>query len=837
MSEPVFPDSGSITCIHGATDCCAEPPVVRKHPLALCETCPLYGCKGPVNGEGPDGPVQIAVVGEAPGFHEATLLRPFIGPSGDVLNEILRNNDIDREKIWVTNTVMCRPDDNATPSTAAIEACKPRLYDELVDANPEYVIAMGAVAAKAFGQSGSMAKLRVGPPKDVVVDATPDGSDPYHFKLINTWHAAYAMRLPDALPSIDLDFSKAVKGTTATPWREPQLIVVDDREMSMLAIGDLWEMPGPFAVDIETGVEKDDADTDHPDQRPLLCVGVEYEPDKVVVFGKSVMDDPLILKALSGLFGDKPLIMHNGKSDVAGMFPVMGETNLVYDTMLEHYVLDERTGGHSLGQLGIELLGTPDWKAWVKPYLKAGKQKNFADIPDDLLYRYNAVDCAVTGRLHRMFWPELEKQGRVKAHDHMVAAARQLVYPEMDGIGFDMPYSLDLTGQLQDEISQLAQEITDYLGVEINPGSPQQLIRLFTERDWHVPIAKKQKGGRGPTTAAPALNQAMLAGKYDEDALGFLDLLFRYRDLTKDDGTFVRGMQKRAVDHSDEEGDSHFRIHTTYTLHVATTGRLSSKDPNLQNIKDKKHLRRQFVAADGNLLLQGDYSQVEGRVIAVLSGDEYLCKLFGNAERDIFDEICIALEGKVIKPKRRLHKTFFYGYSYGRTAHGIANAPEFRMDVRDAQRQLDAFKALIPQVGEWQEETWQRVQDQGYLETTFGRRRHFPLITRANANDVKNEALAFMPQSTASDICLRAFTQLRPDLEESFRGEPNPARIRLTIHDAIVVETPESELRDTEHFMRTCMEASGNRWSREQGSDIPFAVAFKSGPSWDKLGD
>lgn len=801
----------------------------RKHPLAKCEECPLYLEPGPVLGIGPEGAVRVAVVGEAPGFQEATVGRPFVGPSGQVLNEVLRNNEIDRKGVFVTNAVACRPPKNATPPPEAIEACKPRLMAEIAEHAPEYIVAAGAVGARAMGLKGAMKNLRVGPPRahelEIVNEETGE-SLVIESLVVPTWHPAYAIRLTDMLPTIDFDISKINKGADALTYVEPTLTIVDDAERAHDALMDLFEMPGPFAVDIETGIDKDDADI-HADQRPLLCVGICYEPGKVVVFGKNLMSDQSFLDHLGILLYEKELIMHNGKSDVAGLMPVMGPVNLRYDTMLEHYVLDERTGGHSLGVLGIELLGTPDWKSWTKPYLAKGAAKNFADIPPHVLYRYNAVDCDVTYRLHFMFWSQIEGQGRTQAHDHMIKAANQLVYPEMDGIAFDMPYSLELTEDLQSQIAEVESDMASLLGKKVNPRSTQQLIALFDERGWHVPTSTKNKSGRG--TGAKELEIARVEGRYDEhpDALKFLDLLMQARDLSKDDGTYCRGMQIRAVDHGD-----HHRIHTTYTLHVATTGRLSSKDPNLQNIKNKPYLRRQFVARPGNIFLSGDYSQVEGRVIAVLSDDPYLQSLFLNTERDIFDEISQAMYGQVIKAKRTLLKSFFYGLSYGRTAHGIAGDPNFNLTFAEADQQLEAFKELIPGVLDWQEKTWQTVQDQGYLETTFGRRRHFPLITNRNKDEVRKEALAFIPQSTASDICLRAFYRLRPALEERYG---DTVRIRLTIHDAIVLECPIEMADEVSFFMSLYMTYSGDEWAKEQNSEVPFQVAFKRGASWDQL--
>jgi uracil-DNA glycosylase family 4 len=795
----------------------------RKHPLANCEECPLYPEPGPVLGSGPVGEVKVAVVGEAPGFHESVSGRPFIGPSGQILDEVLRNNDIKREDVFVTNAVLCRPPQNATPTQEAIDACSPRLMDELARHNPEYILATGAVAAKALGLKGAMQNLRVGPPRWVKI---PVSDDEYLDSLvIPTWHPAYTLRLPDALISLDYDVSKINKGAVASEWREPTLTVVDDMETAILACEELYALPGPFSVDIETGIDKDDQDV-HADQRPLLCIGVGYELGKVVVFGSNVVNDHTFLDLCLGLvLREKQLIMHNGKSDVAGLMKAMGPVNLRYDTMLEHYTLDERTGGHRLDQVSIELLGVPPWKDMVTPYLAKGRTKNFADIPRHILYRYNAIDCDVTYRLHLILWPRIVEQGRERAHDHMVRAGNQLVYPEMDGIGFDMKYSEELSLDLNHKLHAVEEEMEATIDQPINPRSPQQLLKLFKERGWYIPTEKRK-----PTTGAKAIEKARVEGRYDSapQAEEFLDLLFEARDISKDDGTYVRGMQGRAV----EQEDGTFRIHTTYTLHVATTGRLSSRDPNLQNIKKNEALRRQFVATEGNTFLSGDYSQVEGRVIAVLSGDKYLGDLFRNTERDIFDEISATMYGRVIKERRTLLKSFFYGLSYGRTAHGIAKDPAFDITLADAEHQLEAFKDLIPGVIEWQEETWQTVQDQGYLETTFGRRRHFPLITNRNKDEVRKEALAFVPQSTASDICLRAFTWMRPELEINYGDE---GRIRLTIHDAIVTEVLETRVDEMREDMRYHMEMSGNEWALEQNSDVPFQVAFKQGKSWDQL--
>jgi DNA polymerase-1 len=274
-------------------------------------------------------------------------------------------------------------------------------------------------------------------------------------------------------------------------------------------------------------------------------------------------------------------------------------------------------------------------------------------------------------------------------------------------------------------------------------------------------------------------------------------------------------------------------VYTTYLLHGTTSGRLSSRNPNLQNIVRDKLIRKQFsVSSPDNVLIQADYKQAEGRVIATLARDEYLRSIFSDPNADIFDTLTCQLykisldevrNGSAESKEKRIRtKAYFYGLSYGRQAYSIAM--EYNMSPAEAERNLREFMRLIPATALWQEDTKRRVLNGEDLVTFFGRKRRFHLITDENQKDVLNEALSYLPQSTASDICLKALIRLRPMLK-------GLGWIRLTIHDALVVECPKANQEKVTEMLRTVMLEEGAKFT----TYVPFAVDVSYGPTWGDL--
>jgi DNA polymerase I-like protein with 3'-5' exonuclease and polymerase domains len=238
-----------------------------------------------------------------------------------------------------------------------------------------------------------------------------------------------------------------------------------------------------------------------------------------------------------------------------------------------------------------------------------------------------------------------------------------------------------------------------------------------------------------------------------------------------------------------------------------------------------KRIRKQFVVSKlGNTFVHADFKQAEGRVITTLAQDEYLRSIFSDPDVDLFDNLSDQLYGigNWTKEERVRTKAYFYGLSYGRDAYSIAI--EYGMSVREAEQGLNDFFDLIPSVAAWQRRVKQRILDGKDLITPFGRSRRFMLITKENKKDVLNEGLSFLPQSTATDICLSSLVRLRPML----RGK---AFIRLTIHDALAAECAEKDKDEVEAIMTRVMVEEGARFT----DYVPFAVDVTFGTNWGDL--
>lgn len=778
----------------------------ERHPLADCSNCPLNDPENTfVPTQFPEGVPTLAVVGEAPGFAEGIYKQPFRGPSGKLLDTVLRHYKYKRREVLLTNVCLCRPPGNATPPKTAANACRPRLLAELASSGVRDVLALGGTASSALVDDGrGVSTLRVGPAK------TPtrglDGSAVE--RVVPTWHPAYCLRTADAFPSLVSDVGK-LKDVRREPWSPPEWTYIDDVANALEFLSDLETRAPVVVVDIEVGVEKDTA-FDHPNEYDLLCVGLAYERGKAVVLGESVVKDEGVLHALGRYLRRVKIIAHNGKFDLAGLYPHLGGLELWFDTMLAHYALDERPGTHGLKYLAVEKLGAPKYDDEIKRHIPA--RGNYADIPREILYKYNAMDVACTWALYEMFQDALDREGLRPVHDFMVAASNQLMYLELNGIAVDRTYSMELEGSYIERMSALESTMDELVNVttrgeiaSINPRSPKQLTAYFA-----------YKGV--PTTSTDVDHLHAILGRLDPTSklAEFTRTLLTYRRVQKLYGTYIKGIRKRLY---------RGRAHTTYMLHGSTSGRLASRNPNLQNIVRDKPIRRQFaVSKEDNIFIQADFKQAEGRVITTLARDEYLRNIFADTERDLFNELSDGLygPGNWAKEERVRTKAFFYGLSYGRQAYSIAM--EYNMSVRDAERRLRDFMDLIPATAAWQSRTKEQVLGGGSLVTPFGRKRRFFLITQENQKDVLNEALSFLPQSTASDICLSALVRLRPML----RGL---GWIRLTIHDALVVECPEKNKEVVSEMLAREMIEAGRRFT----DYVPFAVDLTYGKNWGEL--
>lgn len=639
------------------------------------------------------------------------------------------------------------------------------------------------------------------------------------------------LRSADNFPALVSDIGK-LKDVKRGAWRPPDWKYFDDPASALQVLSELGARATHLVVDIEVGIEKD-TDFGHPNEYELLAVGLGYARGKAVVLGEVALRDREVLDGLKLLLEQVKIIAHNGKFDLGGLYPHIGGQTLWFDTMLASYCLDERPGNHGLKTLAVERLGAPQYDLEILEYVPRGG--NYSNIPRPLLYKYNAYDVTCTWELFEMFQEMLEHSDQRRLHDFMVAASNELMYLELNGITIDRMYMNTLRGEfirrleeLEDQLSELVckpisigdpllDEIVNdpNLPVVFNPRSPKQVKEHLARLDINVDSTNKD------TLETLLKFQIITKGRETDDPIvRFIQTLLVHRRQQKLFSTYVEGIRKRLY---------RGRVYTTYMLHGTTSGRLASRNPNLQNVVRDNAIRRQFsVSKPENILIQADMKQAEGRVMCALAQDEYLRRVFSDPTVDIFDELTNQLYGegawdKAQRKEQRIRtKAFFYGIGYGREPYSIAL--EYEMSVREAERRYAEFLDLIPGVVAWQEDVKRRIHAGEDLVTSFGRRRRFWLITEQNQKDVENEALSFMPQSISSDITLDAFTRLRPML----RGL---GFIRLTIHDALTVETAEERKEQVATILMDEMEAAGRRWT----DYVPFRTDVSFGKNWGEL--
>jgi DNA polymerase-1 len=636
----------------------------------------------------------------------------------------------------------------------------------------------------------------VGPPRSA--EQFPD------VEIVATFHPAFCLRQADNFPSFVADIAK-LNGEYATGWVEPDWKVFDDPAEAMLVIGELHQFE-ELVIDIECGIEKD-TDFGHPEQYQMLCIGFAYAPNKAVVIGEEALKSRIVQNALADLFStNKEWICQNGKFDLAGLSLYYPHMKLGFDTMLASYVLDERQRTHGLGYLSVEILGAPDWKHVVQPYLD--KTKNYAHIPRDILYKYNAFDVACTWSLKDRFKQEMtEKQHEL--HQFLCRASDTLQLMEMEGIRVDVDHNAQLI------IDYLA--ITEGLEKELKPW-------VDNPRSWmQVKKALKDQGFVVASTDKEHLELLLRKVSPDSETAKFIKMLLQYRKEQKLYSTYIQGFRSRIV-----KG----RIHPSFLLHGTTTGRLSSRNPNMQNVPrastpSGKLIRAQFIPDPGNIFVQADYAQIELRVMAVISQDEYLMGVFNDESRDIFDEVGFQLYGEdALGPNRKelriRTKAYVYGVGYGREPYSVAT--EYDISVKEATRGMEAYFEMVPGLAKWRQDFLQQLMEEDDdLETVFGRLRRFHLITNDNKKDVMNQALAFIPQSTASDITLTALCSLR---EMGYMT-------RVPVHDSILVEDKIAHAEWTASKMAEVMSSTARDI---MGDQVPFPVDIATGYNWGELG-
>lgn len=776
----------------------------RKHPEAKCEVCPLYE-KGKY--VAPDfnhnETADYLFVGEAPGATEAKVGKPFVGVSGKLLDMLLKEYGIGRSDTVLTNACLCRPKGNATPTAEAIEACHPALEDVIEKAQPKFVIPMGVTATSSvLGKKNvKIMQERVGPPKEV-------GKT---YKVVPTVHPAACLRNPNLFPNLDADISKLKNSLTVT-FEPPRYKEFTSVTQARLAVGQLLQRTRADTVvlDLEVGEDKD-IDFGHPET--ILCAGIGYEPGKVIVIGRDAFKSNAFRQDFASLLRAKKVVCHNAKYDLGTLYRMgFGTLEAGGDTMLMHYTTSE-TGLHGLKYLAKELLGAPDWDAELTQY------PTWADIPPDILHKYNAYDVGTTWDLMEMFDKQMDSDDH-RLHKFLCRASDQIMLMESEGIFIDRPALDELQLQLSEEL-ELAKTNIQFIIHEtgVLDHMDDRIKRLILKNNGFNPNSTDQ---------VKAVLEALTGSKlYSTDA-DHLEILTKHRKPVVRDvatamlewrkkgklyGTYVKGTLKRLGDDG--------RLRTSFLLHRTETGRLSSRNPNVQNVPRGETIRRIYAAEPGHKIVYGDYSNVEGRIVSILAQCKQMIEDHNSGEK-IHNVIARAVYGDNFdKEQYTSAKSVVHGVNYARTPHGISEGEGIPLAL--ANKTYNYYKRRYPEVFKWHASIKKAVLEDGEtLMTPWGRKRRFHLITKENREDVYKEALAFKPQSIGSDICLEAGIELRK------MGLP----IRILIHDGIVAEPAEEDVEEVSNIMREVMMRSARSFTEE----IPFPVDIEVGDNWGQVG-
>ena len=770
------------------------------HPDADCENCPLFENNAYCPSDGPRK-AELVMIGEAPGYNEVKQQLPFIGASGQLLNMILEHNGFDRSDIFVTNTVLCQPEKNANPPAAAVKACKKRLHREVNGRDPKTIVALGNFASRSvLSTSEGITSLRIGPSKR--------SADYPGVRIIPTFHPAASLYNSSTFPDIVTDFKKIGRPDVSSDWSEPEYIVLNSGN-GVTGLKELLKRGCiPISVDIEIGIDKD-LDAVHPDEYNMLCVGIGYEPGKVLVLDEDSLQREDVRDTLRIVLEQNKIIAHNGKFDLRGLMYITTEARLWFDTMLASYVTDERRGIHSLEYNAIERLGSPSWKNDVAGYL--GTNKNYANIPRKVLYKYNAFDVHNTYMLWLHFEKELDTEQR-GLHDHLVEASNMLMFVEHNGLGVDIDYLDELTEEYIKILIDLKLDLQDQVNdAAYNPNSWQQ-VTVVLQEVFNTKVSNTQAG-----TLTDLMERAARQG--NDNLFHFLYTHLEYKKESKAYGTYVKGTRKRLYKS---------RVHSTYMLHGTTTGRLSSRNPNLQNVTRGSRLRRLFVPREtDNVFGQSDYRQAELRVVCSLARDTYLKSVFDDDTRSIHVEVAKQLYGEDFdrnrdKEKYIRAKAVVFGLTYGREAFSLA--AEYKMSIKQAESYIAKFFGLIPQVVDWRQSVLDTIHSGEDLVSPFGNHRRFWLITNENRNNVEKEALAFYPQNIVSNLLLKAGIRLA--------NEGLQDMLRVPIHDAWLFECHKNDAKEIGHMVAQTMEDVAEEYFTDY---VRFPCDVSFGETWGDI--
>lgn len=530
------------------------------------------------------------------------------------------------------------------------------------------------------------------------------------------------------------------------------------------------------------------------------------------------LDRDWVLEKIKPLLEDESMtkVLHHLKYDagVLGKYGIemKGE---VFDTMLESYVLNSTASRHDMDSLASFYLQHQTIH-YEDVAGKGAKQIPFQQVPLDNASPYAAEDADVTLRLHESIYPRLSDEPELLSvlTDIELPLVPVLLRMEQKGVLIDKDKLNQQSAALAERLETLEQKVHTLAGGSFNLNSPKQLQEVLFV-NLNLPVLQKTPKGQ-PSTSEAVLQE--LAHEYE-----LPKLILEYRSLSKLKSTYTDKLPEQIHPRTG-------RVHTSYHQGVTATGRLSSSEPNLQNIPirtpEGRQVRDAFIAPEGSVLLAADYSQIELRIMAHLSQDPGLLKAFKEKQdvhRSTAAEVFGVSLGEVTDLQRRHAKAINFGLMYGMSAFGLSQQME--VSRGEAQAFMDTYFKRFPGVQAFMESIREKAQQQGYVETLFNRRLYLPEIRSKNGarrKAAERAAINAPMQGTAADIIKKAMIGLQKALQEKGYHD---VHLLMQVHDELIVETPKEHVDAVQEIVRHCMENAAKLL-------VPLEVAIGVGANW-----
>lgn len=757
--------------------------------------------------------------------------KPFAGPSGKVLDNLLARNGQKRSEVMLTNVVLCEIDGTKVPPEA-IKACAPRLHEEL--AGIGLVIAAGSEAVNLICGRGTIDRYRG-----------------YRIQqngrvVVATNNPALVLRDDTTFPNLKRDFKRAFNPNPPTPY--PNVEVIEKIKDAKLFIQSIGTGNDKVAADIESR-----GGLTH--RASLISLQFSTNGTDAYVLGereKLFDDEDFVRDYLRPLFESQHIrfIWHNGKFDTKILIHTYGiKARVDEDTILLSYALDERSGGDdAIGIHGLEYLLMEEfgWPHYASAAVQRAKKTGVVEDYDEF-YEYAGRDAGGTYSLFDLYEPLAVADNVITPYkDILIAATNDLLIPaELAGIVYDVNRAADLHEfVVAPELLDLKEKMRTHVSKPaLNPNSPAQMSAILYD-DWGIDHAMRKRPDK-KNSVDDAARKEILSDRFTfrkstttkrhgnviesvpaDDAeerrsyyKSFVQFYQRSQQLVKQDSTYLIGLIANA------EQDPESRIYTDLLLFGTNSGRLSSRRPNLLNITRPRegipNIRNLFRASPGRKIVNADFSQAELRCIASFSGDTLLSSIYEEG-RDLHSECAERFYGKnFTKHNRDIAKNVNFGVFYRQGAATFQEKHE--IPESEAQPYIDWVWKTFTGVGAWEKSVEAEIHSKGTLTSPFGRKRRFHLLTNFNKEGIYREGINFYPQSTASDLTLTSAIIIANQID------CRRAVLLLSPYDAILADVEDNYV---DEYKVICKQVMESRAKDAIGWTLPFKADMQVGPSW-----